>query len=253
MERRLLGHVGRQGHFQLQGVIALGRPPVVAGDPAALEASVDRRGEAVRLQGLRGRLLQAGRAAGAVGGAQVEVGQLAVEKARAVRNDGVPVQQHGIAMARLHARQFGGQLGVVGVEVLAAARRHVEQQMAGGLVLPDRAAVKARGGTQLGVGGARIQHAAVGVAVQVDDVARVGGRHQRDAACAHEIVQAVDVPVGVGHAQRLGLHQRAQFGRHPGAAVGDVDDQRRVAAGQGVERAHGRIGLKRAAALRPSA
>ncbi|ETH82063.1 transposase, IS481 family [Bordetella pertussis STO1-CHOC-0017] len=141
MERRLLGHVGRQGHFQLQGVIALGRPPVVAGDPAALEASVDRRGEAVRLQGLRGRLLQAGRAAGAVGGAQVEVGQLAVEKARAVRNDGVPVQQHGIAMARLHARQFGGQLGVVGVEVLAAARRHVEQQMAGGLVLPDRAAV----------------------------------------------------------------------------------------------------------------
>jgi hypothetical protein len=216
----------------VRGFIALDcrkQPPaaVLARDVAALEAAVEHRGVARgRLADAQQRLGQRRVAADAVAGAQVQVGQLAFEEARQHRADGVRVPQRHGAVHGLHALELGLQLAVVrlpdGVTALGdfLVARHV-----GGVGI-HRRVVEGVDRTQAGDALAGVQAGAVRRTVQVDHVARVRGREHRGAQRVGEVVELLEVPVGVGHVARFVGEARGQRGRHMGADVRHRDEQR---------------------------
>ena len=81
----------------------------------------------------------------------------------------------------------------------------------------ERRGVEAVDRTQVGDALPRIEAGAIGRPVQVDDVARVGGDQHRGAQFVREVVQALQVPVGVGHLARLICEARRELRRHVGA------------------------------------
>ena len=85
-------------------------------------------------------------------------------------------------------------------------------------------------GAKPGVVGPGIERRAVRRAVEVDDIARMGGCHRRRPAGGGETVEAIDMPVGVGQAAGQRGHGVGDGGGKPGAGMGNGDDERRAAA-----------------------
>ena len=96
---------------------------VVSRDVAALEATVvDAAQPGVMTQRLPRRLRDSWRAACAVGGAKVEIGQAAGKEARHLSANRVSIQEEDEAMTGPQRLDLGGQCLVIGTEILLDTR-----------------------------------------------------------------------------------------------------------------------------------
>src|SRR5690606_30607612 len=199
-----LVHVAALAHLQLHRLHALFGAPVVARDVAALEAPVGHPAVVVLArQHPRQPLGERGRAAGAAGGAEVEVGQPAGEQPRQLAADGVAFPQHHPPVRLAQSLQFRGQRRVVGPPVGVHAGAHLGRIGLRALQVHP-AAVEAAHRAQAGGVLARVERGVVLAAVEVHHVARVHRHQDRGAQRAGEVVEARHVPVGVRHHARLG-------------------------------------------------
>ena len=193
---------------------------------AALEAAIEHGGVAWGCFGNLQQLLGQRRvAAFTVGGTQVQVGQLAFKKARQHRTDGVRIPQHGHTVLRTDAVQLGTQLRVVRRPDGIAARSdlcfigHIACCVDGRVVESiDRA--------QAGNALPRVQAGAIGRAVHVDHIARMRGHEDGRPHIFRKRIEALHVPVGIGHLAGLIGEARGQRRRHVGACMGHGHQQR---------------------------
>ncbi|MNQ27736.1 hypothetical protein D3C85_410000 [compost metagenome] len=233
-------HVGGLAHFQLDGVYVVGRRAIVARDIAALEAAIDGPGvvgAGVQLCLDGGQ--DVGRAGGAVGRADVQVGQLAVEQTRQHAGDGMRFpQQHG-AVLGLDTVDFSAQLRVIRLPVgLQALRAFGVGQH--GVVLVERLSTEGLGGAQARLGLAGVQAFIVGRAVQIHHIARVARADHGSAQRLGKLVQRVQMPVGVAGLQAQGRHLRALRIGNLAAKMGNGDQQRGGATAEVKEVAQGK-------------
>jgi hypothetical protein len=202
---------------------------------AALEAAVQH----VAVGGLRGKDGDDGGrqrriAGGAIGGAQVQVGQPPFEQPGQFAPDAVAVEQHDMAVFGLHARQLGGQRVVVGLPPAHHALLHLGRRRCLAVAV-DRLAGKRARRAQLGVVAAGIHGLVVAGPVEVDHITAVARHQQAGAAVLHEGIQAVEKPVGVLDAERALDIAAAQLVGDHGAHVRQAHHQRRAAAVQGMD------------------
>ncbi|KAG1441850.1 hypothetical protein G6F57_018594 [Rhizopus arrhizus] len=219
-------HIGGLAHFQLDGVDVVGRRAVVARDVAALEAAVDGPGVvAAAVQLFLDRRQDVRCAGGAVGGPDVQVGQLALEQARQHAGDGMRFPQQHRTVLGLDAIQLFAQLGVIGLPIgLQAVRALGVRQH--GVVLVERVAAERLGRAQAGLGLAGVQAFVIGRAVQVHHIARIPRTAHRRAQRLRELVQRVQVPVGIAGLQAQRRHLRALRGGDLAAQMGNGEQQR---------------------------
>ena len=178
-------------------------------------------------------LLQLRPAAGAGGGAQVEVRQCAVEQERQRAADRVPFPQHRASVLAAEARQFGGERVVVrapvGLYPCGDLRRIRRLPFA-----VHRLAAELQHRAQAGGVLPRVQRGVVRRPVQIDHITRPARHQDRGAQLPGEVVQARHVPVGIGHpACRIG-QSRGDVLRQRGTVVRQADQQRRAARVQAV-------------------
>ena len=224
-----LGHVGPLRQLQLQGVHAVRRPAVMAGDVAAGEAAVQHRAvTGRRVQDPEGARREAGVGAAPASRPQVEVGEPPVEEPRHARADGMGVEQDGKPEAAFERLELGRQPGVIRPPVGVDARPRLVLAR-GGAGPIDGLAIEGRGGDDLGVVGAGIEVLARRVAVEVDDVARMRRRQHAGTDFGGEAVQPPDVPVGVRQAPGLRGHARHDRFREMPSVMRYADQQRRLA------------------------
>ena len=208
---------------------AVAWPAVMPRDVAALVAPVQHpRVIRLRMYGREHCIDQRGFAGGAVGGAEVQVGQPALEEARQHRGDRVRVPEHDARMHGAQPREFARQRLVIGPPPAFAAGGDLLAR--GRHIPPHRLAAEGLGGHQPGRRHARVQARAVGRAVQVDHIARLRRDHDRGAERGDEVVDDRQVPVGVG--KRGGLRGEAggDVRGQAGADVRHRHQQRRIAA-----------------------
>ena len=137
------------------------------------------------------------------------------------------VEQHRMAVPQDRGIEQPAQRVVVGLPVAHAppqdvvrSRTPVDVQ-----VHPVERLCRAEPGGHL----AGIERGIVGWPVQVDDVARQAGLQPGCAGRLRERIQAIDVPVGVGHPARRGRHASRNLGRDLPADVRQADHERRRA------------------------
>ncbi|MCY1280887.1 hypothetical protein D9M70_296820 [compost metagenome] len=177
-------------------------------------------------------------ATGAGIGAEIEVRQPAVEQARDEGADRVRIEQQRVAELGLHPRQLVGNRLVVRRPDL----RQVARALRGRRLLAfaiERLAVEQRRRVEAG-GRGGVERRVVGRAIEVDDVARILRRQGARPQIGGEIVEARDVPVGVGEVpagrHHAGFHRRGQVR----AGVRHADQQRRTAAAEAENVIHSR-------------
>ncbi|MNT35175.1 hypothetical protein D3C72_1711940 [compost metagenome] len=172
-------------------------------------------------------LRQGGVAAFAIGRAQVQVGQLALKKARQYRADRVRIPQPGRAMLRLDARQLTRQLVVVELPDGIAALGDLGVVWLQVLAAVDRRVGKGVGRAQARHTLAGVEACAIGRAVHVDHEARMRCHQGGSTDLLGKGVQDGQVPVGVVHLARIGHEALGQRWRHVGADVRERDQDRR--------------------------
>ena len=122
---------------------ALAGLAVGAGDEAAGKSVIDDVVVSVRIgQDTSGPLAQILVSAGARRGAEIEDGEFAVEQARHTGSDGMGIEQNGDPEPLAQARQFFGQLVMIGAPVLTDASVHfigVERRLETGYLWIDPA------------------------------------------------------------------------------------------------------------------
>ena len=163
----------------------------------------------------------------AVRGAQVEVWQLALEQPRHLRQDRMAVEQDGNAVLAADRRQFP-------FEPLMVRQPASPQTVLPLLVvrfctwMVDRIAGEILLRKQAGRWPAGIKRRVVRRPVQVHDIARPDRLQGRDAEFVGEIVEPVEMPVGIRPHQRPLGHPRSHCCRDGGPHMGNAHQQRRV-------------------------
>ena len=159
--------------------------------------------------------------------AEIEIRQTALEESRHTGGDRMRFEQDRVTMAVSQRRQHRLQRVVVRIEIvldpicdLAVARclpRPVQRRLR-----------EAAQRTQFRGGGAGIQRSPAGIAVQVDDIARVARPQRAGAQNLGEVVELRQVPVGIRNRERhLGV-ALGPIRRQLGTGMRHADQQRGI-------------------------
>ncbi|KAG0750671.1 hypothetical protein G6F24_015057 [Rhizopus arrhizus] len=160
-------------------------------------------------------------------------------------------QQHRTVRGR-EAIQLFAQLGVIGLPIgLQAVRALGVRQH--GVVLVERVAAERLGRAQAGLGLAGVQAFVIGRAVQVHHIARIPRTDHRRAQRLRELVQRVQVPVGIAGLQAQRRHLRALRVGDLAAQMGNGDQQRGGAAAEMIDVAQGKTPGNKDGALQGAA
>ena len=139
------------------------------------------------------------------------------------------VEQDRVTVTGAHALDLRGKRRVVRHEILGAARRHFGRRghIACGI---DRLVGERARRAKLGIVGTRVERPAARIAIEIDDIARMRGNDERRPHAAGEAEQLFDMPVRVGKRAGRGRQARREVGRDVGSRMGNIDDERRIAA-----------------------
>ena len=193
--------------------------------PAALEAPVQHPGPTCRGCDLLRGGLDGWRAGRAPGGADVEIGQHAVEQERDHRADRVAVVKNRHPVFRPYPFDLGGQRGMIGgVETGLAVLDLLGRRFPFPDLMPVEIGQRHQPGGVLAGIKARVVRAAVGV----DDIA-VEGRAHGGRAGQKPVVKPVDMPVGVGQHPTAVVQPGHDLVGQIGAGVGQAQDDRAIA------------------------
>jgi hypothetical protein len=110
-------HVTAEGEFHLKRMNTLRRHAMMPRCPAPAKSTITHGGKPRIVTDSEDSSFQRRIAAGAIIGADVEMGELTIEQARNARPDGVRIIKDNLFMPRIEPRNFSPQRRMVGVEV----------------------------------------------------------------------------------------------------------------------------------------